>query len=153
MCRYSLSLLAAATAIALSVSQASAADLPRKAPAYAPPAPPPFSWTSLYLGIHSGWGWSHSTASVSDDLLHFSPASLDQNGGGFVGGLQAGYNWQFAPTWVIGIEGDISGAGIRKTTVGPLSFGGIPVGVGSNQLAERDIRWLATVRGRFGLRG
>jgi hypothetical protein len=26
---------------------------------------------------------------------------------GAVGGIQGGYNWQFAPAWVTGIEGDI----------------------------------------------
>src|SRR5689334_13396941 len=97
---------------------ASAADLPAK-PAPAPvPAAPIYSWTGLYVGLHAGWGWSDSKASVSDTLLLFDPVSLDQNGNGVVGGLQLGYNWQVAPNWLIGVEGDISGAGIRKATTG-----------------------------------
>jgi outer membrane immunogenic protein len=28
--------------------------------------------------------------------------------GSFTGGFQAGYNWQFAPNWLVGIEGDIN---------------------------------------------
>ena len=42
MRKSSLALLALAT-IGLAASQASAADLPRKAPAYVPPAPPPYN--------------------------------------------------------------------------------------------------------------
>jgi outer membrane immunogenic protein len=52
---------------------------------------------------------------------------------------------------VIGVEGDISGTGIRNTTITPITFGGVPgPGGGFNQMAERDIRWLATIRGRLG---
>ena len=47
-----LTLLAAA--IGLAASQASAADLPRKAPAYVPPAPPPVTWTGCYIGANVG---------------------------------------------------------------------------------------------------
>ena len=36
-------MLLASTTFALAASQASAADLPRKAPAYVPPAPPPIT--------------------------------------------------------------------------------------------------------------
>ena len=73
---------------------------------------------------------------------------MDQNGNGVVGGGQIGYNWQFAPNWVLGIEGDISGTGIHSTTFAPLVAPGVGV-VGTNS-AERDFKWLATVRGRLG---
>ena len=54
MRRSSLTLLAAAT-IGLAASQALAADLPRKAPAYVPPpAPPPITWTGCYIGGNVG---------------------------------------------------------------------------------------------------
>ena len=53
MGRRSLSLVTAAV-IGLAASQASAADLPRKAPAYIPPAPPPVTWTGCYIGGNVG---------------------------------------------------------------------------------------------------
>ena len=122
MRKYSLTLLAGVAVGLAAVQAASAADLPRKAPAYVPPAPPPFTWTGFYGGIHAGWGWSDSTATVMDNLaMLFDPVSLDQNGNGVIGGGQIGYNWQFAPNWVIGIEGDISGTGIRNTTFAPIT--------------------------------
>jgi opacity protein-like surface antigen len=58
--------LLAAAAIGLTVSVASAADLPRKAPAYAPPPPPPpFSWTGFYIGVHGGAGWGTSETTLN----------------------------------------------------------------------------------------
>jgi len=32
---------------------------------------------------------------------------------GVVGGGQIGWNWQFAPNWLLGVEADISGADLR----------------------------------------
>jgi outer membrane immunogenic protein len=151
MRKFSLMLVAGVAASVAAIQIASAADLPRKAPAYVPPAPPPFTWTGFYGGIHAGYGWSDSHANIAVAPAGLiDPASLDQNGSGVIGGGQIGYNWQFAPSWVIGIEGDVSGTGIRKTTFGPLTAGGAPFGVGFTNTAERDIRWLATVRGRLG---
>ena len=58
MRKHSLTLLALAT-IGLAASQASAADLPRKAPAYVPPAPPPITWTGCYIGANVGGIFAH----------------------------------------------------------------------------------------------
>jgi outer membrane immunogenic protein len=142
-----------AAATALLTLPAGAADLPRKAPAYVPPAPPPFTWTGFYGGIHAGWGWSDTSADIVGNvggLTVFDPASLGLNSNGVVGGIQVGYNWQFAPNWVLGIEGDISGTGIHDTVVGPgVTIGGVPL-LGLNHFAERDIKWLASIRGRLG---
>jgi outer membrane immunogenic protein len=150
MKRYSI-VIAAATA--LLTLPAGAADLPRKAPAYVPPAPPPFTWTGFYAGIHAGWGWSDTSADIVGNIggvTVFDPASLGLNSNGVVGGIQVGYNWQFAPNWVLGIEGDISGTGIHDTVAGPaVTIGGVPL-LGLNHFAERDVRWLASIRGRLG---
>jgi hypothetical protein len=53
MRRQSIAIIAAASTVAFT-QVASAADLPRKAPAYAPP-PPAFSWTGFYVGAHAGY--------------------------------------------------------------------------------------------------
>jgi outer membrane immunogenic protein len=150
MKRYSI-VIAAATAL-LSLP-AGAADLPRKAPAYVPPAPPPFTWTGFYGGIHAGWGWSDTSADVVGTFagLAIDPAPLGLSSNGVIGGAQIGYNWQFAPNWVLGIEGDVSGTGIHDTVVGPgLAIGGVVPFTGLNHFAERDVRWLASIRGRLG---
>src|SRR5262249_46917201 len=61
-------------------------------------------------------------------------------------------HWQFAPTWVLGIEGDFDWADLRKSgTVAPLfSSGDGDVLPKSSFTASEDIRYLASIRGRIG---
>ena len=73
--------------IGLAASQASAADLPRKAPAYIPPAPPPITWTGCYIGGNIG--------GVFGDGEDF-PFVGFSNGSGFAGGGQIGCDYQFS---------------------------------------------------------
>ena len=51
-----------------------------------------------------------------------------------------GYNWQFAPHWLVGIEGDVGTLGIDRTV---KEYNDVII-VGS----KAD--WYGTVRGRFG---
>lgn len=93
----------------LAAGAADAADLPyRKAePVYAPVLPPAFSWTGFYAGANVGGGLSGADAFNS---------YLGTNGGkadGVVGGLQAGYNYQVSPRFVVGIENDFMASGIK----------------------------------------
>jgi outer membrane immunogenic protein len=64
----------------------------------------PFSWTGFYVGLNAGVGVSGTT--VTD----LSPGSdrgfFDIYKAGVTGGAQAGYNWQAAPGWILGVEGD-----------------------------------------------
>ena len=57
--------------------------------------------------------WSHSGTGEWDplpDVGYFGEFSISDSfkKSAFVGGGYIGYNWQFAPTWVAGIEGDWS---------------------------------------------
>ncbi|MDH6264412.1 porin family protein [Bradyrhizobium sp. BR13661] len=79
-----------------------------------------YSWAGPYLGANLGYEWG----SVSNN-----PAKPS----GFVGGVQAGYNFQNGP-WVFGVEGDIQAAG-ADDTFAPWKF--------SNP-------WFGTLRGRAG---
>jgi outer membrane immunogenic protein len=110
--------LCLAAAFGAHVSAAMAADL---GPLNASP-PPVFTWTGAYLGANIGGAWS----SIQDHGLGGSSASS------VIGGVSAGYNWQFATLWVIGIEGDASWADLT-----------VPAGAG-------DVNWIASVRGRVG---
>lgn len=67
-----------------------------KAPAYVPA--PVYNWTGLYLGGHIG-------GSFRGDEANFLAGSRD---GTFLGGVQVGYDNQFAPNWVFGIEANYS---------------------------------------------
>ena len=100
-----------------------AADLPyAPRPAYTVNQPlNSFSWAGPYLGGNLGYDWG----SVSNNPTKPS---------GFVGGVQAGYNWQGGGPWVFGIEGDLEATGANDTFA-PWKF--------SNP-------WFGTVRGRAG---
>ncbi|MDE2284132.1 MAG: porin family protein [Hyphomicrobiales bacterium] len=107
------SLLATAALAALSVAAipAEAADMDIMK---APPPAPAFSWTGLYLGVNAGWGNSHM--STQGFLPSGAPTSFNTgsaNVSGIIFGGQLGYNWQFAPQWVVGIEGGIDGTGMN----------------------------------------
>ena len=79
-----------------------------------------YSWAGPYLGANLGYAWG----SVHNNVAEPS---------GFVGGVQAGYNWQTGP-WVFGAEADIQATGANDTFA-PWKF--------SNP-------WFGTVRGRVG---
>jgi outer membrane immunogenic protein len=120
-------LVLAAIALTGAAVSAQAADLPYYgSPRGGPPYPnvqPRLAdcWLGPYLGGNIGYAWG----SVDNN-----PAKPS----GFVGGVQAGYNWRLNPSWVFGVEGDIQVTGADQTFA-PWKF--------SNP-------WFGTVRGRIG---
>jgi outer membrane immunogenic protein len=72
----------------------------------------------------------------------------------FIGGGQIGYNWQFSPMWVVGLEADFQGAVERDHDTLTNDFSGLagPASVtGSTVLDyQTKIDWFGTVRGRIG---
>ncbi|TKT73004.1 porin family protein [Afipia massiliensis] len=143
-------LLTTAAFLAFAISSASAADM---APRYKAPPPvvaPIWTWTGFYAGIHVGYGWSDSSVVITQTgFPGLDVATLGSDSNGVVGGGQIGYNWQFAPSWVLGIEGDISGTGIRTTNSAAVTVGGAPF-PGLFHLQDRSVDWMASIRGRLG---
>jgi outer membrane immunogenic protein len=127
------SLLAGATALALSSASALAADVPIKAPAIKAAAPV-YDWGGWYGGVNTGVGVSQSGANDGD-----IQTDTDLGATRFTGGAQAGYNWHFAPRWVAGIEGDTGHLGIKRSLEG-LDSGVFGVTAGA----------YGTIRGRIG---
>jgi outer membrane immunogenic protein len=129
--------LSAVAFSAVAVGPALAADLPRKAPAYVPPAPPPYNWTGFYVGLNGGYSWGKATVDVDAPFLSGLPftdpslLSLDSRvssgnlkpKGGIFGG-QLGYNWQVGPSWVWGVETDIQWSGQKNTRNGAAAASG-----------------------------
>jgi outer membrane immunogenic protein len=128
-----LTALALAASVSLvAIGTAQAADLANRQVYKAPPLAPTFSWTGFYVGAHVGYGWGGGNW---DSLAATSP-----NNNGVIGGGQIGYNWQVAPTWVLGLEGDFSGSGMKgSSTCYPGSLS-----------CSADANWLATMTGRAG---
>ena len=137
MRKSSLTLLAAA--IGLAASQASAADLPRKAPVYVPP-PPPMTWTGCYIGANIGgaWGRFEVDSSLGD---------LSRTRGGFAGGGQFGCDYQLAGSGlVIGFRNMFDGT----TNNVDRSFAFVtPLGTGT-ATGEFHNRWFDALTGRIG---
>jgi len=74
----------------------------------------PFSWTGFYVGLQAGYGWGGSRW-----VGPLGPLAVDQSGGAF--GVEAGYNVQFAPNWVGGLEASAAWANIGGDTPCPLA--------------------------------
>src|SRR3978361_43656 len=104
---------------------AAAADMPAraysKAPAYTAPAVV-YNWTGFYIGGHVGGAFA------GDNSLQSSDAR-------FLGGVQGGFDYQFAPNWVMGIEAQYSWLGGGSNT-GVLFPGGTLVTANSDQLGS-----------------
>jgi outer membrane immunogenic protein len=144
---------------ALAPMAAKAADMPQYTPPPVVTAVPSWDWSGFYIGLNAGYGWGQNDGvnmSFTDPgLAFFGPClaagscitgiSYDRNG--FVGGAQAGYNWQI-DQFVLGLEADIQysdmdGSGAIATAVAPFAAGSFS--------SNSEIQWFGTLRARAGL--
>src|SRR5262249_33274720 len=97
--------------------------------AQAPPSAPVYNWTGFYVGVNAGASFGSVktdfngapifAASPPQAAVAITPGfafSDREYPSGFIGGGQIGYNWQFSPIWVVGLEADIQGALERSDT-------------------------------------
>jgi outer membrane immunogenic protein len=131
----------ALAAVAMVASQASAADLPRKAPAYVPPAPPPYVWTGCYLGANIGAADAH--IDVTDVTSGFSGS---RSVTGFAGGGQIGCDYQFYNSWVVGIRNMFDGVDINNSRSFADPFFA-STGLGT---INTKVNWFDALTGRLG---
>ncbi len=116
-------------------------------------APPPVSGAAapgvFYAGVSLGGRWSDTdwmTTAIGSPPSppNFGPAIPASFGSSTVRiGGYVGYMWRIAPTWVVGIEGDIAWSDGRKT------IAGIP-GTCCGGIAGVKQDWDGSIRGRFG---
>ena len=101
-----------------------AADLPAqtytKAPVYSAPAAI-YNWTGFYIGGHVGGAFA------GDNSLQGSDAR-------FMGGVQGGFDYQFAPNWVMGVEAQYSW--LNSNNTGVVFPGGIAITDKNNNLGS-----------------
>jgi outer membrane immunogenic protein len=152
----------AVAAIALiAATPAFAADMAVKAPPAPPPAPV-YNWTGFYVGGNVGASFGRAKTDYSGTQTGIIPAfanSAITEPSGFIGGGQIGYNWQFSPIWVAGIEADIQWAHEvdHNTVQQSFAFAGVPgvVPIPATSGTEAidyntKIDWFGTVRARAG---
>jgi outer membrane immunogenic protein len=120
-----------------------AADMAVKAPPPPPPPPPSFSWTGFYIGGNVGAGWARAPITDQFTGLEVGPAD---SGAAFIGGGQVGFNYQFSPYWVFGIDWFFDG--VSNNNSGSATF----LGVNGNTLtATASANWITTATGRIGV--
>ena len=157
--------VASAALVATGAVSAQAADLPTRKEAPAPVfVPPPFTWTGFYIGANAGgiWGsggngnttlYANGFPVATYNLANVWPnANLGNSNTGFIGGGQAGYNWQTG-SFVFGVETDFDGSSLSKSRslVGPTYLSPIS-GLNDYLTAQGKISldWLGSTRGRVG---
>lgn len=128
MIRKTFAILAASLLVS---SSAFAADVVSEAPIVEQPIV--FSWTGAYVGGQIGYGWGQS-----DLDSDFGSTSFDPDG--FLGGVHAGYNYQFSNNVVLGIEADVDYSDMDGD--GDFDVAGFS---GSSELD-----WQGSVRARLG---
>jgi outer membrane immunogenic protein len=130
------------TSTTLIAGAAWAADMAVKAPPR--PVVIPFSWNGCYAGLNAGGAWVDGREQVTVPGI----TVIDSSGttGAFIGGGQIGCNWQYDPKWVVGLEGDLDYVSAKRTSNFAFTHHSEDV-VGQQSL---KLRWLSTVRARFG---
>jgi outer membrane immunogenic protein len=124
-------LLLGSAALIAFAAPALAADLPArpytKAPVYTAPAAV-YNWTGFYIGGHIGGAFAGDN-------------SLQGSDGRFLGGVQGGFDYQFATNWVLGAEAQYSW--LSNNNNGGVNFPGATVVTGNSDQ-------LGSVTGRLG---
>jgi outer membrane immunogenic protein len=135
---------------------------------------PAFNWTGPYVGVNAGDDFDGATRfdrttgalpnNTSALALNLRPVSHAVHTGGFIGGVQAGYNYQLGDRFglaggglVMGAEADAQYMDIHRTDTlsnttlyGPLDTLGATPTTRINQY-QGDLDFLGTVRGRLGV--
>ncbi|HEV2954740.1 MAG TPA: outer membrane beta-barrel protein [Xanthobacteraceae bacterium] len=117
---------------------------PEKTPASSPdfyskaPAAIAYHWGGLYVGANFGGAFS-----AGESVL--TPIGSDTiNPSGVLGGLQFGYNYLLAPTWLVGIEAELDGTSAQ----GKSNFVD-PAGTAALSITS-DHNWYNALSGRIG---
>jgi outer membrane immunogenic protein len=151
--------IAALTAVGAVAAQA--ADLPTRKEAPAPVfVPPPFTWTGFYIGLNAGGIFSSGSKnatliapSYALWLSNYFPGGLGSGKTGFIGGGQAGYNWQTG-AFVLGVVTDFDGTSLsssRNFSSAPFTGAGLLYnGDTLNVNSKASLDWLGTTRAKLG---
>jgi outer membrane immunogenic protein len=149
-------LLGSIAFISFAAGPAMAADMRTKAPIYkAPPPPPVYSWSGIYIGLNAGGAWAKSdflwssqmaSVAVNNQINAIAPTTFRPSG--FTGGGQIGFNYQAGPI-VWGGEADLEYTGLSANR--SVTYLGVLNGLPNTINQSVESKWLATLRGRLGI--
>jgi len=139
------------TAAAMIGTPVAAADMPVKAPPSAP-AQIVDPWTGFYVGVNGGYSWASwkSTSIAPIFPPSFMGFTASPHVDGWVGGIQAGYNWRINNTWLSGLEADVQWSCERARSITGESF---VIGDFITTITSAvgwKFSWFDTFRGRVG---
>jgi len=97
-----------------------------------------YHWNGPYVGANFGGAFS------AGEGVATALGGNTTNPSGALGGLQLGYNYKFAPAWLVGIEGEFDWTSAQ----GKTNFVD-PAGTASLSITS-DHNWYSTVSGRLG---
>lgn len=129
-------------------------------------------WNGFYLGANAGYWWSQKStvntvgtpgfitplfplgsSEISNALATVGTNRVSSKIAGFIGGGQAGYNYQARKKLVVGIDADIDDlSGSQSSTVNRIvPLVSFPENYTSSFTVNKSMNWLGTVRGKLGL--
>ncbi len=154
-----IALTTAIVSAVLGIGSTYAADMAVKAPAVVAPS---YTWAGFYIGGNAGAGSAEGSYTLTpsgcfltgcgaggvaaNTLRTFTEDNLNTF---FVGGAQAGYNWQ-AGNFVYGLEGDINYNGWNNTSNNIYTLAA-PLAGTFTTAVNTKLNWFGTVRGRIGV--
>lgn len=115
-------------------------------------------WTGFYVGANGGYGWNdatlsdapgdQNTATVFLGQPNVASSSASFGSKGWLGGVQAGYDWQLNQRWLAGVEADFDWSDIAGNGSAPtmVVFGNEVATLNASQKVE----WFGTLRARIG---
>jgi outer membrane immunogenic protein len=119
-------------------------------------------WTGFYAGLNAGYNFGTNANSYSQNwggnwveaglvaLPGTAPIAMDafasNTQSGFIGGGQIGYNYQYNPYIVVGVEADAQASDMN----GSNGYYGSGTGL-TYVTTAKNIDWFGTARGRLGL--
>jgi len=123
------------------------------------------AWTGWYAGVNAGYidtiGRTNTNAlsapgAANEEfgvaLVNAATNQFNEGYGGFIGGAQVGYNYQFSPSFVAGLEADFQGTTLRRdhvaTNTESTTFGWSAI---ATSKVSNSLDWLGTVRARVGV--
>jgi outer membrane immunogenic protein len=130
---------------AMSPQIASAADLGTQ---YKAPAAPAWSWTGLYIGGNVGGGVAGLPVNDAD-CFECLQAGLDFKSAGVVAGLHVGYNWQFDPNFLVGLEADFDWASFSVSDNCGFAACQGPIAGFDQFLTSSKLDYISTLRARW----
>lgn len=103
----------------------------------------PYNWTGFYVGLNGG----HGTGQLRNDDP-YGMGDIGMKGWSF--GATAGYNWQFARRWVLGLETDFNWSNIGGSQSRDLCPGCGSFGYTYTETQDGKMPWFGTTRARLG---